>query len=51
MGTALSRCLNLAVLLIAATALVAGCGKKNTPPSILPPGEGTWSPPAIVVSK
>ena len=24
---------------------------KQTPPSILPPGEGTWSPPAIVVSK
>ncbi len=24
---------------------------KQTPPSILPPGEGTWNPPAIVVSK
>ena len=24
---------------------------KETPPSILPPGEGTWQPPAIVVSK
>ncbi len=24
---------------------------KDTPPSILPPGEGTWSPPAIVPSK
>jgi hypothetical protein len=24
---------------------------KETPPSILPPGEGTWKPPAIVVSK
>ena len=24
---------------------------KDTPPSILPPGEGTWSPPAIVASK
>jgi hypothetical protein len=24
---------------------------KDTPPSILPPGEGTWSPPALVASK
>ena len=24
---------------------------KETPPSILPPGEGTWKPPAIVASK
>ena len=24
---------------------------KTTPPSILPPGEGTWKPPAIVVAK
>jgi hypothetical protein len=24
---------------------------KETPPSILPPGEGTWQPPAIVASK
>jgi len=24
---------------------------KDTPPSILPPGEGTWSPPGIVASK
>jgi hypothetical protein len=24
---------------------------KNTPPSILPAGSGTWSPPALVVSK
>jgi hypothetical protein len=24
---------------------------KDTPPSILPPGEGTWSPPVIVASK
>jgi len=24
---------------------------RETPPSILPPGEGTWKPPAIVVSK
>ncbi|MGH6752137.1 MAG: DUF1254 domain-containing protein [Bradyrhizobium sp.] len=24
---------------------------KETPPSILPPGEGTWQPPAIVVAK
>ncbi len=24
---------------------------KDTPPSILPPGEGTWKPPAIVASK
>ena len=24
---------------------------KDTPPSILPPGEGTWKPPAVVVSK
>jgi len=24
---------------------------KDTPPSILPPGEGTWSPPGIVVAK
>jgi hypothetical protein len=24
---------------------------KTTPPSILPPGEGTWSPPALQVSK
>jgi hypothetical protein len=24
---------------------------KDTPPSILPPGEGTWQPPAIVASK
>jgi hypothetical protein len=24
---------------------------KETPPSILPPGEGTWQPPAIVVTK
>jgi hypothetical protein len=24
---------------------------KQMPPSILPPGEGTWNPPAIVVSK
>jgi hypothetical protein len=23
---------------------------KETPPSILPPGEGTWTPPAIVAS-
>jgi hypothetical protein len=26
-------------------------GYKVQPPSILPPGEGTWKPPAIVVSK
>jgi hypothetical protein len=24
---------------------------KDTPPSILPPGGGTWQPPAIVASK
>ena len=24
---------------------------KDTPPSILPPGEGTWKPPAVVASK
>ena len=24
---------------------------KETPPSILPPGEGTWKPPAVVASK
>jgi hypothetical protein len=24
---------------------------KDTPPSILPPGEGTWQPPAIVAAK
>jgi hypothetical protein len=24
---------------------------KETPPSILPPGEGTWKPPGIVASK
>jgi hypothetical protein len=24
---------------------------KETPPSILPPGEGTWKPPVIVASK
>ena len=24
---------------------------KDLPPSILPPGEGTWKPPAIVASK
>ena len=24
---------------------------KDTPPSILPPGSGTWSPPALVASK
>ena len=24
---------------------------KDTPPSILPPGEGTWKPPAVVTSK
>jgi hypothetical protein len=24
---------------------------KETPPSILPPGEGTWQPPEIVVAK
>jgi hypothetical protein len=24
---------------------------KDTPPSILPPGEGTWKPPGIVASK
>jgi hypothetical protein len=24
---------------------------KETPPSILPPGEGTWQPPAVVASK
>jgi hypothetical protein len=24
---------------------------KDTPPSILPPGDGTWQPPAIVASK
>jgi hypothetical protein len=24
---------------------------KDTPPSILPPGEGTWQPPALVASK
>jgi hypothetical protein len=24
---------------------------KDTPPSILPPGEGTWQPPAVVASK
>ena len=24
---------------------------KDTPPSILPPGQGTWKPPAIVASK
>ena len=23
---------------------------KETPPSVLPPGEGTWKPPAIVAS-
>jgi len=23
---------------------------KDTPPSILPPGEGTWRPPAVVAS-
>jgi hypothetical protein len=24
---------------------------KDTPPSILPPGEGTWNPPGVVASK
>jgi len=24
---------------------------KDTPPSILPPGEGTWKPPGVVASK
>ena len=24
---------------------------NDTPPSILPPGEGTWKPPAVVASK
>ena len=24
---------------------------KETPPSILPPGKGTWQPPAIMVAK
>ena len=24
---------------------------KETPPSILPPGEGTWQPPGIIASK
>ena len=24
---------------------------KETPPSILPPGSGTWQPPAVVASK
>jgi hypothetical protein len=24
---------------------------KDTPPSILPPGEGTWSPPGLIASK
>jgi hypothetical protein len=24
---------------------------KDTPPSILPPGEGAWKPPAVVASK
>jgi hypothetical protein len=24
---------------------------KAEPPSVLPPGEGTWKPPAIVASK
>src|SRR4029453_17782588 len=23
---------------------------KDTPPSILPPGEGTWKPPAVIVA-
>ena len=26
-------------------------GPKDTPPSILPAGHGTWKPPAIVASK
>ena len=26
-------------------------GRRPKPPSILPPGEGTWKPPAIVPSK
>jgi hypothetical protein len=24
---------------------------KESPPSILPPGEGTWAPPGIVAAK
>ena len=24
---------------------------KDTPPSILPPGEGTWNPPGVVLAK
>jgi hypothetical protein len=24
---------------------------KDTPPSILPPGEGTWKPPAVIATK
>jgi len=24
---------------------------KDTPPSILPAGEGTWQPPALVMTK
>ena len=29
----------------------ASTGRRRKPPSILPPGEGTWKPPAIAVAK
>jgi hypothetical protein len=44
---------------IVSAALLAGCGKnedpvakaaKQEPPSILPPGEGTWNPLALVAA-